>query len=339
VRPSRYRQALADTLSEIKARQEAVDLAKANKTPVPITDQARLTALNERAKILQGYVQAEESAEVPEEMLGVLNKQEERLKRREEMLAETKRLSPWQALLAGSAAMSQGARKGERFGDALSRGLQIGLQSYAQAKNENAEGLETIGEARDAAVMKRYDLLQKARDDAVAMVATGQKIDKDVLELSKMNDEQAMRLALMPLQIRKGEAETKLAEFELSAAPIKLQASLALNQQRINKLKKGDSGSPNKIQAAGQLLSSLDREASGYEDTIADLTASPQDKKNARAALKTLNGQRGELRAIMSGGVVGTRKPAATGGKGGRPAGVSAEVWNAMTPQEKKLFQ
>ncbi len=235
VRPSRYRRLLDETVSELNNREALMQQARDQGVDVPITEQARIRALTQRANMLKGYVQAEEAAEIPEEFQSALASQEQRLQRREERLAEAKRLSPWEALLAGSAAMAQG-RGGERFGEALSRGLQTGLRAYAQAKNENEEGIEGVGEARDAAVLKRYELIQKARDDAVGMIKSGMTMDKDIAELSKIDDETALRTALLEPTITKGKAEARIKEVEAEFAPqiaqAELSASLALGEAR-----------------------------------------------------------------------------------------------------------
>lgn len=337
VRPSRYRQLLAETLSELNNRENLIKQAREQGVQVPLTEQARISALTDRANALKGYITAEESADLPEEMRTALTRQEERLGRTEERLKEEKRLSPWDALAQAGFAMSQG-RKGERFTEALNRGLQAGLQTYSQARNENIEGLEAVGAKRDEIALKRYDLIQKARDDAANMIRSGMTMDKDILALSKMRNEDILQTALMPITLRKGEAEAGLAEFELQMAPQEYRNKLLLNQAKIDKLTKPDSrgGTTGNLKAAGSLLSSLDREAASYEDTIADPLASPADKKAARSGLNIVSQQRKQVRSIMSGGLLGDGAPPARTGK--RPNNVTPEVWAAMTPAERSLF-
>lgn len=336
VRPSRYRQLLAETLSELGNREKLILQAQNEGREVPITEQARIRALTDRANALKGYVQAEESAVLPEEMQTALTRQEERLGRQEQRIKEEARLSPWDALAQASFAMGQG-RKGERFTEALNRGLQAGLQTYSQAKNESAENLEAVGAKRDEIALKRYDLIQKARDDAVGMIKSGMTMDKDILALAKMTNDEAMQTALMPLTIRKGAAEAGLAEFELQMAPQEYQNKLLLNQAKIDKLNRKDDGkgATGNLKAAGALLTSLDRDAANYTDILTDVTASDVDKKAARASLKVVNEQRKQVRSIMSGGILGGSTPARTGK---RPNNVTQAEWLAMTPQERSLF-
>lgn len=292
-RPSRYRRLLDETVSELNNREALMTQARDQGVEVPLTEQARIRALTQRANMLKGYVEAEEAAEIPEEFQSALAAQEQRLQRREERLAESKRLSPWQALLAGSAAMSEG-RGGESTGQALSRGLQVGLRAYAQAKNENEEGLEAVGEAREAAVLKRYDLIQKARDEAVNMIRSGMTMDKDIAELAKIDDETALRTALLEPTIKKGKAEARIKEVEAEFAPqiaqAELSASLALGEAR-------------RAQAAAAALNKTGGTTKGVTGIFTALTASntnldkilsnplvtdPAIKKEARAQ-KTAN--------------------------------------------------
>jgi hypothetical protein len=225
VRPSRYRQLLAETLSELGNREKLIQQAQNEGREVPITEQARIRALTDRANALKGYVQAEESAMLPEEMQTALTRQEERLARQEERIKEEKRLSPWDALAQASFAMGQG-RKGERFTEALNRGLQAGLQTYSQAKNESAESLEAVGAKRDEIALKRYDLIQKARDDAVGMIKSGMTMDKDILALAKMTNDEAMQTALMPFALSKAQTEDAMGKLELQYAPEKLATEI-----------------------------------------------------------------------------------------------------------------
>lgn len=301
-RPSRYRRLLDETISELNSREALMTQARDQGVEVPLTEQARIRALTQRANMLKGYVEAEEAAEIPEEFQSALAAQEQRLQRREERLAESKRLSPWQALLAGSAAMGEG-RKGESTGQALSRGLQVGLRAYAQAKNENEEGIEGVGEAREAAVLKRYELIQKARDEAVNMIRSGMTMDKDIAELAKIDDETALRTALLEPTIRKGKAEAGMAEFELGAAPQKLAADLAVAGERAGAYRRSNTGKTggDGIKGAATLLASFDRDAKIYSDTIKDPLASDADKENARRNLADVNLKRMALRNAMMG--------------------------------------
>ena len=245
-RPSEFRPMLESTLAEIAASEGAMSQAAANKQPVDIIEQARLRGLKDRARQLQDRVAAQEGAEVPEEMQAALEGRQERLSRREELLQESKSRSPWEALLAGGAAMAQG-RRGENFGEALSRGLQAGLTDYGQSRRENIAGVESVGEARDQVVMDRYNALEKARAAAVALVNSGQDVDERTLRLANLTSEGALKAALAPFAVRKGSAEAEAAEFEAKTAPALFADRRSLTAAQIRNLDEPPRGGGGKV--------------------------------------------------------------------------------------------
>ena len=290
-RPSEFRPMLESTLAEIAASEGAMSQAAANNQPVNIIEQARLRGLKERARQLQDRVAAQEGAEVPKEMRAALEGRQERLSRREELLKESKARSPWEALLAGGAAMAQG-RPGENFGEALSRGLQAGLQDYGRSRRENVEGVESIGEARDQVVMDRYNALEKARAAAVALVNSGQDVDERTLRLANLTSEGALKAALAPFAVRKGSAEAQSAEFEAKTAPEKLAMERALNAARIEEASRR--GEPK-----------VDVERRAYEAKLEDAVG---DFKEADAEYKAaLESAGGDPKAIADPKVVSNR--------------------------------
>jgi hypothetical protein len=293
-RPSQYRQMLESTLAEIAASEAALSQAAANKQPVDIIEQARLRALKSRAQQFQNFVQAEESAGIPEEMRAALEGKQERLNRREELLKESKARSPWEALLAGGAAMAQG-RRGENFGEALSRGLQTGLQDYGRSRRENVEGVESVGEARDKVVMDRFNILQKARADAVALVNSGQDVDERTLRVANLTTENALKAALAPLSMRKGAAEAKSAEFDAANAPALFADRRSLTAAQIRNLDEPPGGGGGKV----------DVERRAYEAKLEDAVG---DFKEADAEYKAaLEYAGGDPKAIADPKVVSNR--------------------------------
>ena len=301
-RPSEFRPMLESTLAEIAASEGAMSQAAANNQPVNIIEQARLRGLKERARQLQDRVAAQEGAEVPEEMRAALKGRQERLSRREELLQESKARSPWEALLAGGAAMAQG-RRGENFGEALSRGLQAGIQDYGRSRRESVEGAESLGEARDKVVMDRYNMLQKARADAVALVNSGQDVDVRTMQLANLTSENALKAALAPFAVRKGSAEAEAAEFEARNASRVLEAELGVKGATAEYYRRRPGGgSEGGTKGLSTLLSSFDREANELNKTIRDITA-PSDKKIAAAQrLAEVNQERNRIRSQISSG-------------------------------------
>jgi hypothetical protein len=220
--------------------------------------QIRLKALKDQARQIQGRVQAEESASVPEELQAALEGRQARLARREELLAEDKSRAPWEALLAGGAAMAQG-RRGERFTEALSRGLQTGLQSYGQSRRANQQGIEGISEARDQAMIDRFTMQEKAREAAAARVAGMQGMERDARRT-------AVEEVETPLRLRKGAADVGMAEINLRNAPEMARLDKLTALARIANENRGNRGDGGKVDVERrQNNDELDKAAADYE--------------------------------------------------------------------------
>lgn len=235
-RPSRYRPMLEAAKQELGAMQSAI---AANKQPASEVDKAKLVSQSGLVRELEQRAMAEEGAAAPEEMLAALAKREERLGRREELLQESKARSPWEALLAGGAAMAQG-RRGENFGEALSRGLQAGLQDYGRSRRENIAGVEEIGEARDETALKRYELGEKAREGASKLIDTQSAIEQRSLTLRNNLLKIGVDEATANATVQTALANAKKAAFEAETAPRVLEAGLALTAAQTRKANERD---------------------------------------------------------------------------------------------------
>jgi len=257
-RPSELRPVLEGTLARIGALQGEIRQAAANKQPPDIMAQVEMRALKDRAQQLQARVQAEEGASVPEELRSALEGRQARLARREELLAQDKSRSPWEALLAGGAAMAQG-RRGENFGEALSRGLQTGLQEYGRSRRANEQGVEGVAEAREQAMIDRYTMQEKAREAAAARVASAQGMEREAIDAAVRDEE-------IPLRLRKGKAEVGTAEFNLQNAPAAAALERRIAEARIRDLDREDRGGGGKADVEGrQDRNELDKVAAEYE--------------------------------------------------------------------------
>lgn len=307
-RPSRYRSMLDATLADLNSAQDEMSQVMTAGQKPDLTAQIRVESLKRRAQQLQDMVQAEEGpeAEIPEEMRAALEGRQQRLARREELLNEARARSPWEALLAGGAAMAQG-RRGERFTEALARGLQTGLQEYGRARRAGEEGEENISEARDQAMIDRYNMQERAREAARQRAF-------EILNMDETARERAIRDVRLPVQLRGEEAGTALAEFKAKNAPDEAAAEQDLRAAQA-KYYLGEGrqtgnagGSPTK--GLSTLLTSLDREAGNLNKVIRDIAAPKADKDAARARLAEVDAERRRLRATISGGPA----PATAGG-------------------------
>jgi hypothetical protein len=238
-RPSRFRPMLEAAKAQLVEMQTAMSGAAANKQPVSMADKVRFDTQKDVVRELEQRALAEEGAAAPEEMLAALAKREERLGRREELLQESKSRSPWEALLAGGAAMAQG-RRGENFGEALSRGLQTGLQDYGRSRRENIAGVEALGEARDETALKRYELTEKAREGASNLIDTQSAMQQRAITMRNNLLKSGVDAATADATVKNALANAELAEFKAKSAPEQLAMERALNAARIEEANRRD---------------------------------------------------------------------------------------------------
>lgn len=228
---SSYRQALGSTQQQIAEVQTA--LAAMPPGQDNILDrtrlQTRLQMLTDRAGMLEGEALATENAQIPEEVRAALENREARLARREERIEESRARSPFEALIAGGAAMAQG-RRGENFAEALARGLQTGVQQYGRSRQEREEGIEGVGEARDEIVIKRYDALKQAQNEARNIIRSGRDYDEKTLAIANATEGLIQKTAL-------GESTLDTAVAQAKEAGIKADSAQAIINSEIEKNK------------------------------------------------------------------------------------------------------
>lgn len=234
-RPSQFRSMFETARARLGQMEAAMSQAAANKQPVSIADKARLGAQQELVQDLEQRALAQENAAVPEEMLAALAKREERLGRREELLQEAKARSPWEALLAGGAALAQG-RRGESFGEALTRGLQVGLQQYGSARRANEEGVEALGEARDETALKRLELSEKARADASNLIDTQNTLQAQAAARKAALIKAGVDEETAEAEVQTGLANAKFAQFRADNAPAEFALDTAYKKAQIGEL-------------------------------------------------------------------------------------------------------
>lgn len=235
-RPSRYQPELDRVLAELGAAKKAMSDAVASGQKPNVMDQIRLVTMQEQADRLGALARAEvgPDAEIPEEMRAAFEGRQARLARREELLAEAKARSPWEALIAGGAALAQG-RRGERFTEALSRGLQTGIQEYGRARRAGEEGAESIAEARDQALMDRYNMREQA-------VANARQRALEMMGIGEKAEERAVRNVRLPTQLATEAAQADLAKFKAESAPRELEAELGLKGAQASYYRDGREG-------------------------------------------------------------------------------------------------
>ena len=334
-RPSRYRPMLEAAKARLVEMQTGMSGAAANKQPVSMADKVRFDTQKEVVRELEQSALAEEGAAAPEEMLAALAKREERLGRREELLQESKSRSPWEALLAGGAAMAQG-RRGENFGEALSRGLQAGLTDYGRSRRENAAGVEEIGEARDETALKRYELGEKARADAVNLIDRQNVMEQRAITMRDNLLKSGVSAATADATVKTALANATKAQTEADYAGRVAESGLAVDRARINQANRLDEPKVNVELRADRDV--LDRLAADYEakrslfneslsasgmklslvppELRADLTAAEARLRTQSSAFERIHGKSPYITMQRKGGTQGGNKPPAPTGKG-----------------------
>jgi hypothetical protein len=222
-RPSRYQPELDRVMANIAVAEQAM----AGKQP-NVTDQIRLGEMKRQAEVLGALARAEQSpeAEIPEEMRAAMEGRQARLARREELLGEAKARAPFAALLAAGAAGTQG-RRGETDVEAITRILQAGFGGYDQSRRGFEEGTENIAEARDQAMIDRYNMQEKASEAALQRA-------RDILGMGRAARDEAIKEVRLPTQIGAEETAAELAKLNLQNAPEMAKLDRLVALARIN---------------------------------------------------------------------------------------------------------
>jgi hypothetical protein len=176
-----------------------------------------LDVLSREVAQLKGLVAAEEGAAVDPERAAILERQTQRLGREEELVEQARKRAPFDALIAGGAALA-GARPGESFASALARGLQAGSQTYRGALDAREASLRGIEERRDAFALQSIDAVQKARDEAIALQNAGIAMTERQMRLAGMTREDATAAAIRPFAISEARSKASKAQIEADTA-------------------------------------------------------------------------------------------------------------------------
>jgi len=175
---------------------------------------------------LKGMVAAEEGAAVDADRAALLERQAARLGREEELIEKTRKRAPFDALIAGGAALA-GAKPGESFSSALARGLAAGSEKYTGARDAREAALRGIEEKRDTFATQRMDALESARNKAIELANAGVALTKEEMALVNSRGEGSLAETLRPLKISAAESEAKTAKVSADYAERNAIADLA----------------------------------------------------------------------------------------------------------------
>lgn len=307
---SRFRPQFEQAKAELDQLKATVPAGAAT-PPELVSKIANLSGVVTR---LQGLVAAEEGAVVDADRAALLERQVARLGREEELVEKARKRAPFDALIAGGAALA-GAKPGESFGSALARGLQAGSEKYTGARDARESALRGIEEKRDAYTLQKIDALQAARDKAIALSDAGVKLSQEEYAMANLRNEDIVKLATREDVIKTSKATASKAETEALLAPetIRTENDLKAAQAAYYRLgggRGGSGGSGDKPMTQNQIqtkIGDLNKERRGLMITLNSATTVGAEKAAIKLAIAYIDRELGELR--------GTRPPAGATGK------------------------
>lgn len=316
---SRYRPLLEQAEAELERLDILQQAATAQGREAPPELASKFENLSGKVSQLKSLVAAEEGAVVNAERAAVLERQTQRLGREKELVEQARKRAPFDALIAGGAALAS-ARPGESFTSALTRGLQAGNQSYMGARDARESSLRGIEEKRDALILQNEDAIEKARADAIALARTGVEMDAQQLALMKLRREDVKSLATQKADIDLAVANASKAQTEAQLAPetIRTENDLKAAQAAYYRLGGGrgsSGGSGDKPMTQNQIqtkIGDLSKERRGLMIELNSATTVGAEKAAIKLAIAYIDRELGELR--------GTRSPAAPA-TAAKPAG------------------
>jgi hypothetical protein len=224
---SRFRPQFEQAKAELEQLKATVPAG----VPTPPELASKLRNLSSVVSRLQGMVAAEEGAVVDADRAALLERQTARLGREEELVERARKRAPFDALIAGGAALAS-AKPGESFTSALARGLAAGSESYTGARDAREASLRGIEEKRDAYTLQKIDALQSARDKAIELANAGVQLTKEEYALAGLEDADIVNLGTQQARIEEAGAKASKAKTEAQYAPKLLDADLALTRAR-----------------------------------------------------------------------------------------------------------
>ena len=132
----------------------------------------------------------------------------------------------WMALAMAGAKMAQS--QSPYFATALAEGLESGLTGFNKARADASEKKARLQTRKEDLILKRFETLERARDDAVSDMKAGYDITKTQQELVRSTKEDLFNDALRPYQLTTAEAAADKAVVEAKYAEKKIIADLNL---------------------------------------------------------------------------------------------------------------
>ena len=130
------------------------------------------------------------------------------------------------ALALAGAKMAQS--QSPYFASALAEGLESGLTGFNKARADASEKKARLQTRKEDLILKRFEALERARDDAVSDMKAGYDITKTQQELVRSTKEDLFNDAIRPYQLTTAEAAADKAVVEAKYAEKKIIADLNL---------------------------------------------------------------------------------------------------------------
>jgi hypothetical protein len=284
---SRFRPLLEQAEADLQQMNEQVALAV---TPDGKPDPElsyNLKLKSGEVSRLKGMVAAEEGAAVDADRAALLERQAARLGREEELIDKARKRAPFDALIAGGAALAA-AKPGENFASALARGLQAGSEKYTGARDAREAALRGIEEKRDTFETQRMDALESARNKAIELANAGVALTKEEAALINLKGEGSLAETLRPLKISAAESEAKTAKVSadyaerFAEADLKVKDAQARNYLETPAPKTGGSAG---TKPSATVYNAISSQVNLLRKAINDPFVSKADKATYRAQL------------------------------------------------------
>ena len=184
----------------------------------------------EQAKLLQGgsevIKKAREGATLSEEQKEYFDAVRQRTDAELADVGKERKQQYWMALALAGAKMAQS--QSPYFATALAEGLESGLTGFNKARADASEKKARLQTRKEDLILKRFEALERARDDAVSDMKAGYDITKTQQELVRSTKEDLFNDAIRPYQLTTAEAAADKAVVEAKYAEKKIIADLNL---------------------------------------------------------------------------------------------------------------
>lgn len=284
--------------NEYQLQLEAFNLANpvaaaapaGKKGPVDYAARAREAAIEAERRSLQRAADAAAGAKIAPEIDELLTKRDTRLDEQLADIDKDRKQAVWMAIAQAGMKMAQS--QSPYFLQALASGMEAGLNGYSEDKAKAAEKKARLQDAKEEGVLKRYELIDKAREKAVNLgrmakqdVAAEQALAKGSLELvgrEETIDEQIAGAGL--------ENEVKRAQIANIRDTIQARREASARADRAARAGGGGGGGI-KLSQIGPIvngaISENARLAEQLQDPVLSAQLTPDQKRQIKAKIQS----------------------------------------------------